>query len=75
MVFRLRPQLREPRKRPATSENSMHIRRATFLILVLPILLAIVAAYVQWLIVGLPPVTTSSRASSMPHTRKLSLFG
>jgi hypothetical protein len=39
----------------------MHIRRATFLILVLPVLLAIVAAYVQWLIGGLPPVPTSSQ--------------
>jgi methionine sulfoxide reductase catalytic subunit len=39
----------------------MHIRRATFLILVLPILLATVAAYIQWLLVGLPPVPTSSQ--------------
>jgi hypothetical protein len=39
----------------------MHIRRATFLILVLPVLLAIVAAYMQRLIVGLPPVPTGSQ--------------
>jgi sulfoxide reductase catalytic subunit YedY len=38
----------------------MHIRRATFFVLVVPILLAIVAAYAQWLIVGLPPVSMSS---------------
>jgi hypothetical protein len=34
----------------------MHIRRGTFLIIVLPFLLATIAAYIQWLMVGLPPV-------------------
>jgi DMSO/TMAO reductase YedYZ molybdopterin-dependent catalytic subunit/thiosulfate reductase cytochrome b subunit len=38
----------------------MHIRRAAFLIIVLPFLVAAVAAYAQWAIVGLPPVPAGS---------------
>ena len=37
----------------------MHIRRATFLIIVLPFLLAAIAAYIQWIIFGLPPTSSS----------------
>lgn len=37
----------------------MHIRRATLLVIGLPFLAAVVAAYVQRATMGLPPVVTS----------------
>ena len=39
----------------------MHIRRATLLVIGLPFLAAVVAAYVQWATMGLPPVPASAQ--------------
>jgi methionine sulfoxide reductase catalytic subunit len=49
----------------------MHIRLKTFLVLVSPLLLLIAAAYIQWGIAGLPPVSSgralAPEAAAQPH--------
>ena len=50
----------------------MRIQRATLTALATPFLLAILAAYVQWLTVGLPSISQSPQFFSHAHPQDFS---
>jgi len=52
----------------------MRVQRATFIAIVAPFLLAIVAAYIQWLVVGLPAVPQSPQFFSQAHPQGFPLW-
>jgi methionine sulfoxide reductase catalytic subunit len=52
----------------------MRVQRATFIVIALPVLLAILAAYMQWLAVGLPSIPQSAQFLSQGQPQGFPLW-